>query len=434
MLRNRTKTFTGLVTLACTAALLSLPTESVGQDGHFDNSVDSYNKVIEGIQYNWADMRGGWNDQQNGNYLTLSQPLERSHGGKTQVLMQYNFNAGDKIFGVGGTHSVLISTGNAGGQPSLPQGGLAPIKDPSEYHANGTVPVGTPDGVNAGSTPWLSKAGELRTYLEHRSTEWELEKNPFQDGSVFQRAAQVSGMGYDTGLKHQDFGYHNNYIVEMWVDKDAIFRPNLHQSVDITQAGSFEASLHLPSGKYVPDTTNPPGNDAWLPGLNGQLYNQNNDGGPEYAFFDQYAGNATDAVGFYNTWWTASFEKEKKGRWFGGITPNAFPWTGIGYTYDWYYQNLDANGDLLMSWEDYWDMDGNNDDYTYGQGLAEYVLLQSNEDGKDPINFEITNVQTTYQYMGGKNGMWGTVPEPTTLTIFGMAALAGLGMHRRRRR
>jgi MYXO-CTERM domain-containing protein len=420
MLRNRTKTFTGLVTLACTAALLSLPTESLGQDGHFDNSLDSYNKVIKGIQHNWADMRGGWNDQQNGNYLTLSQPLERPHGGKTQVLMQYNFNAGDKIFGVGGSHSVLKNSNH--------------IR--TNYAANGTVPVGSLDGVNAGSTPWLSTAGELKTYLNHRKHEWDLEAGPYADGSVFQRAAQVSGMGYDTGLKHQDFGYHNNYIVEMWVDKDAIFRPNLHQSVDITQAGSFEASLHLPSGKYVPDTTNPPNKDAWLTSLNGQLFNQNNDGGPEYAFFDQYAGNATDAVGFYNTWWTASFEKEKKGRWFGGITPNAFPWTGIGYTYDWYYQNR-TNLDLpLMSWEKYWSelSAPGKDTNTYGQGLAEYVLLQSNEDGTDPINFEITNVQTTYQYMGGTNGMWGQVPEPTTLTIFGMAALAGLGMHRRRRR
>ena len=242
---------------------------------------------------------------------------------------------------------------------------------------------------------------------------------------------------YDSSIPVNTFGYANNYIVEMWVDKDAIFRPNLHQSVDITQAGSFEASLHLPSGKYVPDTTNPPGHDAWLPGLNGQLYNQNNDGGPEYAFFDQYAGNATDAVGFYNTWWTASFEKELKGRWFGGITPNAFPWTGIGYTYDWYYQNLDANGDPLMSWKDYWDKTDHG--FGYGQGLAEYVLLQSSSLlGAEPINFDIVNVQTTYQYMGGKNGAWGNVsafvPEPTSLTIFGMAALAGLGMHRRRRR
>ena len=129
-----------------------------------------------------------------------------------------------------------------------------------------------------------------------------------------------------------------------------------------------------------------------------------------------------------NDWWTASYEGNA--RQFGGPHPNAFPWTGIGYTYDWYYQNFGTGQD----WGEYWQMDGNNDDYTYGQGLAEYVMLQSSST-TDPINFEITNVQTTYQYMGGTNGPWAiTTPEPTTLTIFGMACLAGLGMHRRRRR
>ncbi len=412
MLRNQTKTFAGLVTLACTAALLSLPTESLGQDGHFDNSIHSYNKVTKALQENWPDMRGGWNDQQNGNYLALTKPEWRQLlGGKTQVLMQYNFNAGDAIFGVGGTHSVLKNSNH--------------IR--TNYAANGTVPVGSLDGVNSATTPWLSKAGELRKYLHARQDQWDLEAGPYADGSVFQRAAQVSGMGYDTGLKHQDFGYHNNYIVEMWVDKDAIFRPNLHQSVDITQAGSFEASLHLPSGKYVPDTTNPPGHDAWLPSLNGQMYNHDNDGGPgQPQFFEQYAGTATEPVGFYNDWWTASYAGDGRRL---GLHPNPFPWTGIGYTYDWYYQN--ANG---TNWYDYWHTI-ETDGYGYGQGLAEYVLLQSSSNlGATPINFEITNVQTTYQYMGGTNGMWGTVPEPTTLTIFGMAALAGLGMHRRRRR
>lgn len=423
MLRNRTKTFAGLVTLACAAALLSLPTESLGQsDGHKNNTQTSYKDVMTAIQRHWPDMRGGWKDQQNTlTTLELTKPEERQLvGGKVQVRMQYNFNYYDPIFGVGGTHSLLDET-----SPHLP-GKLYNIAE--FYLTEGTVPLGTADGVNSSNTPWLSKAGEIRDYLNARPDQWELEKNPFDDGSVFQRAAQVSGMYYDPQQRFDDSGnYANNYIVEMWVDKDGIFRPNLHQSVDITEAGSFDA-VKLLSGKYVPDTTNPLGKDAWLLELNGQLYNHNNDGGPEYAFFELYADTATEGGGFYNDWWTASYEGNA--RQFGGPHPNAFPWTGIGYTYDWYYQNFGTGQD----WGEYWQMDGNNDDYTYGQGLAEYVMLQSSST-TDPINFEITNVQTTYQYMGGTNGPWAiTTPEPTTLTIFGMACLAGLGMHRRRRR
>ena len=90
--------------------------------------------------------------------------------------MQYNFNAGDAIFGVGGTHSVLKNSNH--------------IR--TNYAANGTVPVGSLDGVNSATTPWLSKAGELRKYLHARQDQWDLEAGPYADGSVFQRAAQVS--------------------------------------------------------------------------------------------------------------------------------------------------------------------------------------------------------------------------------------------------
>ena len=110
MLRHQAKTFAGLVTLVCTAALLSLPTESLGQsDGHKDNAQQSYKDVMRAIQHNWPDMKGGWNDQ--GDPLTtleLTKPEERQlSGGKVQVKMQYNFNYYDPIFGVGGTHSLL---------------------------------------------------------------------------------------------------------------------------------------------------------------------------------------------------------------------------------------------------------------------------------------------------------------------------------------
>ncbi len=429
MLRNRTKTFTGLVTLACTAALLSLPTESVGQDGHKDNTQQSYNDVMSAIQTKWADMRGGWNDQQNQDYLTLSDfndpsPLRPAGSpagnAKDQVLVQYNFNAGDAIFGVYGSHSVLGGL-HAQSKPKHEKDyiykGVYNIAD--YYLTKGTVPIGEPwtqnykkQGVNARTTPWLSKAGELRDYLNNRKNEWDLETSVHEDGSVFQRAAQVSGMGYDTNTT-KGFGYANNYIVEMWIDKDAIFRPNLHQSVDITQAGSFEAVWDKHSQTYAPNTTK----DAWLSGLNGQMLDGNGD---EISSFGK---SSTNAPGFYDLWWDASFNSGTP-----GVPSNPFPWTGIGYTYDWYYQN--ANG---TKWYDYWHTI-QADGFGYGQGVAEYVLRQSNEDGTDPINFDIVNVQTTYQYMGGTNGLWGQVPEPTSLTIFGMAALAGLGMHRRRRR
>jgi len=57
-----------------------------------------------------------------------------------------------------------------------------------------------------------------------------------------------------------------------------------------------------------------------------------------------------------------------------------FPWTGVGYTYDWYYQDRNQ-------WAD-----------GEGVGVAEFVLVPST-----PLNvwsIEIVDVQTTAEYLG----------------------------------
>ena len=124
MLRHQTKTFAGLVTLACTAALLSLPTESVGQGiGFKDWTYDSYGTTS---QNNWKSfgpggtsggegMSNSWN-RPGMPRMTLKKPGETRidiERGKVQYKMTYNFGYADATFGTDGVYR-LLDTKNTG--------------------------------------------------------------------------------------------------------------------------------------------------------------------------------------------------------------------------------------------------------------------------------------------------------------------------------
>ncbi len=132
---------------------------------------------------------------------------------------------------------------------------------------------------------WVSFAPELKNYMQARSNE--LAGTSVVD--VARRAEQVLGMS--------DSGTHT-YAVELWVPTNLLFRPAIHWSVT---------------------------DNAVATGWAGQ-----DTSGPE--FFTRSYTN----VSSYQEWFV-----NRQDTVFGGA--NAFPWTGLGYTYDWYYEATQTN-------------------------------------------------------------------------------------------
>jgi hypothetical protein len=383
------------------------------QDGFGGFTYENYSATAKNIYKHFNHMATTANPLTSG--MQLSRPGSAagewridSESGRRQVKMNYAFGHGDKQFGIGGSHELLDPTSYSGIK------NFYSIK--SDWVPDGVVMEGgSGTGFNSTNTPWLTKAGATKQddalfkYMDARSDQWSLDYGATSNNQLnpFRRAAAALGMSYNP-TQIDDFPsdptganpnkYSNNYVVAMWIDENAFFRPNAFQSMDQTDAAS---------APFVPD-----GEGGWEPDPTWQQdWETDLIGGQFDADGNQY-GSYSD---FYKEWWAGN---DPKGN---------FPWTGIGFTYDWYYQNADSE-----EWEDYWS-EVDPDGHFLGQGLAEYVLLQGLGGQQDGSGyFEIIDVQTTYNYLGGTNGNGFAVPEPGSLAVLGLTALLGLGLRRRR--
>ncbi|MCP4191162.1 MAG: PEP-CTERM sorting domain-containing protein [Planctomycetaceae bacterium] len=459
-IRSRSKTAAALAAFLGVAILLSSTAESRGENIGFQGySPNNYSSTSLSIFHNYgAGTDGGPGMSNTANRALpntanrgffLSKPdqvrtIVRDGKQVTQAKMTYNFGYEDYIFGAGGTHPLLDGPAPTGGDA---RNYLLNVKKKSEWEANATglIPAATLDGLNSSNTPWLARAGATKAedglyqYLMARDDQWALYDDDngklippteANEKSAYSRLAAALGMSYNNDQVN-DFSigkYSMNYIVTMWADEDAFFRPNRNQWISntIAEGAPFVRGENTTGEEgWMPD---PKWRQEWNAHVGGSYYSSDDDGGRFYVNPDP----AEDAVleqdqaydHFYTRWWN---NNDPKGN---------FPWTGIGYTYDWYYQNLDENGNPSMDWDAYWSQQDPDDDHYFGQGLAEYVMLQSDPTKPESTyaGFEVVDVQTTYNYLGGTDGQWGEiVPEPNTLTMFGMACLAGLGLYRRRR-
>ena len=322
------------------------------------------------------------------------------------VEMSYMFGYDDAQFGINGYMPLLNKYEVVGKDPSWIPYNLHTINQDA-VGISGFVKAGSPlaaDGLNDANTPWLTKSGELLQYLNQRTEQWDLGLDPTSDltKNPWRRAAATVGMFYDTAGQNNAGSYANNYIVTFTVDQDAIFRPNGNQSVfgpgmDTAIAADFQWDAGM--DYWEP---NPAFNAPWLSSLNNNLYQSSN--GSKYATFGS----------FYKQWWQQNL-----------IDGTNFPWTGIGYTYDWYYQNR-------LEWSHLGP--GNQ---PKGAGLSEFVLMPSQPSDLWEIG-NIVSIQTTAQYLGDTQ-QWGSsmqtysTPEPTSLYVFGITAalFAGIKLSRR---
>lgn len=133
-----------------------------------------------------------------------------------------------------------------------------------------------------GFEAWVTFEPELKGYMAARTNEFD----PGSAASIAARAEQALGMTNN--------GTHL-FAVDLWVAADSLFRPAVNWSL-------------TNSATYRDWTGQDPNGPAWF----GSTY-----GGDYFAWFTNrqqtvYSGN------------------------------NAFPWTGLGYTFDWYYPTNSA--------------------------------------------------------------------------------------------
>ena len=195
------------------------------------------------------------------------------------------------------------------------------------------IPSGQPGDVFDIDGIWLTPGNDLTNYLLARRNEW----GPGTGTTAAERATQVVGGPLSAAWIYQ---------VSLWVEPTLLFRPAVQWSIAdgtiLQTADHLSWNDLLAQGFDVDQIAGQragPGFVLTDPGnatLQTALTFSEVTGGSDYASASADAGN--DVNEWFNGWWNNS-----RGTGDGGSFP--FPWTALGFTYDWYYQDK-AGGDL----------------------------------------------------------------------------------------
>ncbi len=195
------------------------------------------------------------------------------------------------------------------------------------------IPSGPPGDVFDIDGIWLTAGNDLNEYLLARRNEW----GPGTGTTAAERATAAVGGPLSAGW---------NYEVRLWVEPALLFRPAVQWSIAdgtiLQTADHLNWNDLLAQGFDVDQIAGQragPGFVLTDPGnatLQTAFTFSGVTGGSDYASGSSDAGNDVNA--WFNGWWNDS-----RGVGDGGSFP--FPWTALGFTYDWYYQDK-ASGDL----------------------------------------------------------------------------------------
>ena len=177
---------------------------------------------------------------------------------------------------------------------------------------------------------WLTPANDLNNYLLARGNEW----GPGTGTTAAERATQAVGGRLDLHWTHE---------VSLWIEPTLLFRPAVQWSI---QNGTIlQTENHLNWDSLLAQGFDVDGIAGQRAGPGFVSTNPNTLVQTSYAFSDvnaaggEYASATTNPSEdplvvneWFNNWWNVS----------GGSFE--FPWTALGFTYVWYYQ--DKGGDL----------------------------------------------------------------------------------------
>ena len=286
--------------------------------------------------------------------FSLAVPTVMPNG---KIRMEYNFNTGDNAF------SSLLSSKTVGDPKYM----LQLIKGQTDLPKTITIPPSTVN-YTKDALPWVCVAGKRLEYLQARADQWDVSLSPLDNSPLnpWRRNAAIVGMDYDTEQgQGSGGGYANNYIVTFDVDPKYVLRPNYHQLPWIAEAKS--ASMIYENSTYYVDP-------SWS-----QLFVNFNSALSAIPTIYDDSGliDATQSNLVRSQWNTHLLEYAD------------FPFTGIGYTYDWYYQNR-------TEWSEH-----------KGVGLAEFIVMPSTDDYE--VVVDIISVKTTAQLLGAHHAFPGVL-------------------------
>jgi len=267
---------------------------------------------------------------------------------------------------------IILSLGFSSETAGDPKYKLQLIKSEADLPKTITIPPSTVN-YTKGNLPWVCVAGKRLEYLVARADQWDVSLSPLDNSPLnpWRRNAAIVGMDYDI---KQGLGgrYANNYIVTIDVDPKYVLRPNYHQLPWIAEARS--ALMIYNNSTYHVDP----------------LWSQ-----PFVNFSSALSATPTiyDNSGLIDSTQSSLVRSQ----WNKHLLEDAdFPYTGIGYTYDWYYQNR-------TEWSEH-----------KGVGLAEFIVMPSTDDYE--VVVDIISVKTTAQLLGAHQAFPGVLENSAPKT------------------
>ena len=296
-------------------------------------------------------------------------PLVSSGVDENKVLVSIVFGPGGTLFGRGQTTLLKPNPRNSDDLK------LPPVPDDKKTNWEGTFPHFTLSG-----TRWFTAKDDLKANLIQKAKDF---GEQYKVDMPFDSKNNKSpNLRVQSAIGMRDF--YNQYVATLEVDRRVLFRPKGGHSYD-------DLTIAIPDGSME---------KVEIPG-SGQSYFKVKSGWTEEwdrvyedtkkGFVEQGIANFSD---FYKTWWNMQVMDpllEKDGETITGFKDfqdvgYSFPWTGVGYTYDTWNQQNQAEGTSMPP--------------AGVQGPGEFVLLPAPKNPTaDYWDYKVVSVQSINQFL-----------------------------------